>query len=194
MVDYKLLGESVDFYKKEGFNYIEAPWYVSDEIKSITRPENCSKEFDYYLPLNNKFLVASGEQSFLYLYSKGFISEGTYQTITPCFRFEEINILHKKVFMKNELIKLFNVRLLDSEIKSTVLEQLDIANAFFSVIGIKNIEVREVKQSNSIMNYDIEADGIELGSYGYREYKDMYWIYSTGCAEPRTSIVLRMQK
>ena len=35
---------------------------------------------------------------------------------------------------------------------------------------------------------DIELNGIEIGSYGYRSYKDFHWIYGTALAEPRFSL------
>lgn len=35
--------------------------------------------------------------------------------------------------------------------------------------------------------YDLLLSGIEVGSYGFREYKNNKWIYGTGLAEPRFS-------
>jgi hypothetical protein len=69
VVNYNLLGDSVDFYKNQDFKYIEVPWYVSEEIKSCTRPSDKSNDTDYKISVNNKYLIASGEQGFLYLKS-----------------------------------------------------------------------------------------------------------------------------
>ena len=39
--------------------------------------------------------------------------------------------------------------------------------------------------------YDIEScNGIELGSYGIREFAGFRWIYGTGVAEPRLSLCI----
>jgi len=46
-------------------------------------------------------------------------------------------------------------------------------------LKIKTIELNK--------SYDIEFNGIELGSYGIRECEYLSWIYATGCAEPRLS-------
>jgi hypothetical protein len=35
--------------------------------------------------------------------------------------------------------------------------------------------------------YDININGIEVGSYGFREIGDFMWVYGTGLAEPRFS-------
>jgi hypothetical protein len=35
---------------------------------------------------------------------------------------------------------------------------------------------------------DLTINGIEVGSYGKREFKNIKWIYGTGLAEPRFSI------
>jgi hypothetical protein len=38
-----------------------------------------------------------------------------------------------------------------------------------------------------------EIKGYELGSYGIRKYKNLFqWVYGTGCAEPRLSIVEKL--
>lgn len=101
MIDYNLLNESLEYYNSNGFTRIESPWSVAKEIDDITRPE---EKIPFQLKHNNKCLVASGEQSFLYLYLKGFLPLGKFQTITPCFRSDDFDLLHTKYFMKNELI------------------------------------------------------------------------------------------
>ena len=40
--------------------------------------------------------------------------------------------------------------------------------------------------------FDIEHNGYELGSYGIRECEFLKWIYGTGCAEPRTSNLIKV--
>jgi hypothetical protein len=67
------------FYESFGFKRIESPWTVTKDVSDITKPPGGK----------DKVLVASGEQSFLYLYLKGFLPRGRYQTVTPCFREQE---------------------------------------------------------------------------------------------------------
>lgn len=38
------------------------------------------------------------------------------------------------------------------------------------------------------MYLDGELNGIEIGSYGYRSYRELHWIYGTGLAEPRFTL------
>jgi seryl-tRNA synthetase len=190
MINYELLAKAQKFYELNGFKYIETPWYVSKEIKDITRPEIADIKNDYILSVNKKYLVASGEQSFLYLYTKGFLPPGKYCTITPCFRFEEIDIFHKKVFMKCELISILDPSVELADVDSLVYPVINLAHEFFTSIGLPGVY-------SSIIEPHIQKDlnfmGVELGSYGYRSYKDIRWIYGTGCAEPRTSSCLTIQ-
>lgn len=102
MIDYNLLSKSIEHYEIYGFSRIESPWTVTKAVSNITKPLGAK---DFTLCETDKVLVASGEQSFLYLYLKGFLPKGQYQSITPCFRNESFDPLHSKYFIKNELIK-----------------------------------------------------------------------------------------
>jgi len=185
-INYKNITDSQDLYSKLGYQNIEIPWYVTKPIMEITRPDGVDKN-DYYLEKNNKVLVASGEQSFLYLMVKGLLPEGYYQGVTPCFRFEEIDALHRKTFIKNELIYA------SYDIKNGLETELDKiindAKTFFDLKLKDNVDIVEVTQSNSIINFDLMYNGHELGSYGIRSYMNMKWVYGTGCAEPRLSFI-----
>jgi len=101
-INYRYISDSIDHYINNGYKYIEVPWYVSKDVMEVTRPSEVGD--DYYIPKNNKFLVASAEQSFIYLIFKGIITPGFYVGVSPCFRFEKITDTHRKVFMKVELI------------------------------------------------------------------------------------------
>lgn len=174
MIDYKKLADSVSFYSLRGFKQIEAPWWISKEIIKVTFP-SCNLE-DFYLSNRDKYLVASGEQSFLYLMAKGLLPPGRYQTITPCFRDEAIDVLHRKAFMKNELI------ITDHVNSDTLHEVVHTAMLFFQsqVPDPTKINLVETEEG-----YDINYGSIELGSYGIRKWSLGSWIYATGCAEPR---------
>ena len=179
MIDYGILDQSVSFYESRGFTRIEAPWTVSEFVDDITRPKDA---LPFKLVHNNKHLVASGEQSFLYLYLKGFLPAGRYQTITPCFRFESFDFLHTKYFMKNELI--ITDRVNHDEVIKMVNQALDF---FRKYLPSATCVITE-------NGYDIAYEGIELGSYGIRRCDYLEWIYGTGCAEPRLSSIVKRNK
>lgn len=179
MIDYKLLDDSLNFYEVKGFKRIEAPWTVSEYVDNITKPQDC---ISFQLKHNDKCLVASGEQSFLYLYLKEFLPKGQFQTITPCYRYETFDFLHTKYFMKNELIKTDKVT--DIELNKVVDTALEFYGQFFPTNKLDVI--------CNTGGYDIEIHGNELGSYGIRSCKFLDWIYGTGCAEPRMSNLIRL--
>lgn len=177
MIDFKLIDESISYYQNERFKRIEAPWTVSKYIESITKPEEAPS---FELKHNKKCLVASGEQSFLYLALKNHLPPGKYQTVTPCFRNDDFDYLHSKFFIKNELIITDNVT--DSSLYDVVQIALNFYRQYIpkaEVVGHKD-------------GFDIEIHGKELGSYGIRECEHLKWIYATGCAEPRTSNLIKL--
>lgn len=179
MIDYKLIDDSIRFYDKLGYKRIESPWTVTKAISDITRPDGRG---DFSIKEKNKVLVASGEQSFLYLMIKGFLPGGKYQSVTPCFRDEPFDLTHTKYFLKNELI-------ITDEVTENNLDKIvNDAMSFFTSI-VKDKTKLWIKNINEIQ-CDIEYDGYELGSYGIREHGHLKWIYGTGLAEPRTSIIL----
>lgn len=182
MIDYSILAASTEYYTSKGFKRIESPWTVTQAVSEITKPKG-AKEFALVHD-DGKVLVASAEQSFLYLYLKGFLPKGQFQSITPCFRSEPFDQLHTKYFMKNELIETENVN------EERLMEIIIIAKDFFSrYFPEKDLKIT----GNGITGgaYDIEYKGIELGSYGIRSCDYLEWIYATGVAEPRVSATLK---
>lgn len=174
MINYKILHDSLIHYGSKGYDRIETPWTVSEYVDNITKPKD---RISFQLKHNNKCLVASGEQSFLYLYLKDFLPKGRFQTITPCYRYESFDYLHTKYFMKNELIRT------DSVNSFTLEEMIEHSMSFFE----KHLPKDKLKIEKIDESFDITIDGIELGSYGIRECEFLKWIYGTGCAEPRLS-------
>jgi len=179
MINYGIIDDSTEFYEGKGFIRIESPWTVTPQISGITKPPGAK---DFSIAEKGKVLVASGEQSFLYLYNKGFIPKGQFQTVTPCFRDEAFTPLHTKYFIKNELIKTDVVN--EGELKKLI----DTAQEFFNRwIGKTDV----VRINTGGISYDIMYNDIELGSYGIRECDFLTWIYGTGVAEPRLSITMQ---
>jgi aspartyl/asparaginyl-tRNA synthetase len=177
MIDYKILDDSLKYYETNGFKRIEAPWTVSAYVDDITKPK---EQTPFELKHNNKRLVASGEQSFLYLYLKEFLPLGQYQTITPCFRMEAFDFSHTKYFMKNELIKTDVVN------QEELMKVIDISLIFFRTY------IPDAQLVKTDIGYDIMYKEHELGSYGIRKCEFLEWIYGTGCAEPRLSKIIEL--
>lgn len=175
MIDYSLIDRSINYYANLGFKRIESPWTVTKAVSSITKPENKN---NFEIVGKDKVLVASGEQSFLYLYLKNFLPLGKYQTVTPCFRDETFDLTHTKYFIKNELI---------------ITDNVDDQNLNSMIAVCRNFYEQELKKNTWIKKtndgYDIEVEGIEVGSYGIRKCDYLTWIYGTGCPEPRISFL-----
>lgn len=179
MIDYKLLDDSLKHYETKGFQRVEAPWTVSEYVDNITKPKD---RIAFQLKHNNKCLVGSGEQSFLYLYLKEFLPKGQFQTITPCYRFETFDLYHTKYFMKNELIKTDVVT--KDALDKVIVSALEFFGMYFPKSDMDTIKTKD--------GYDIMIHDVELGSYGIRECEFLTWIYGTGCAEPRTSKLINL--
>lgn len=175
MIDYNRIGRSIEFFEKVGIQRIESPWTVTKAVSTITKPEG---KIDWEIIGKDKVLVASGEQSFLYLYLKGFLPKGKYQTVTPCFRDEVFDVTHTKYFMKNEII------ITDKVDKESLLWLVNTCKKFFEIETKREVNI--VKTDDG---YDLEIDGIEIGSYGIRSCEYLDWIYGTALAEPRMSLV-----
>lgn len=180
MINFKLISDSIDFYSKHSFVRIETPWIVPSYIDNITKPKDAIP-----FSLNNKDarLVGSGEQSFLLQYMNGYLPKGKFQTVTPCFREENQDFLHKNYFIKNELIQTCDVN--ESNLKIIVSICFDFYNQYLNGKA-------EILKTNE--GYDITFNGIELGSYGIRSCDFLDWIYATGCAEPRLSSMLNLKE
>jgi hypothetical protein len=178
MIDYKRLNDSIIYYETLGFNRIESPWTVTKAVSDITKPVG---KTEWEILGKDKVLVASAEQSFLYLYLKGFLPNGKYQSITPCFRDDTFDILHTKYFMKNELI------ITDDVSDKKLTEVIGHCKRFFESILHTSVDVIKTEDG-----YDIEYNKIEIGSYGIRSCEYLDWIYATGLAEPRMSMIKKI--
>ncbi len=216
-IDYNILNDSLYYYSSNGFTYVEVPWMVDDNISDITKP---TERKNFYID-NKKVLVASGEQSFMQMINDSKLNHGRYVTLTPCFRDETMDEIHKQYFMKTELIvydkidtleKIFlevmnicivfykkyaNIKLLHNP-SNIVLEMNDRS----SIVDFIN-RLQEKNKNSSLddfYNFDIieHITSRELGSYGIRTENIngniVSWIYATGCAEPRLSSTIRCIK
>lgn len=188
-IDYSKIAEAIRHYQRAGYQYIEVPWYVPEDINSVTKPAEVEDGFyikDVYGNSRGE-LVGSGEQSFIRMMELNLLEPGMYVCCTPCFRVEPdgYDELHHPHFMKVELI--------DTTPKHELnfIHAMLVAWEFFEGQGI---EVGEVKISESQIDLVDKKTGIELGSYGYRVYKDFKWSFGSGVAEPRLSQVLKLNE
>lgn len=175
MINYTLIAKAVEYYKNMGYEYIDVPWVVDEATSQITKPAGL-KDF----PFKDKVLVASGEQSFLQFMVEKRLMPGRYLCVTPCFRDEaKLSNITKEYFLKVELIDTQGHG--DFALWTMIWKCLD----FYRLLGLE-VETIETEQG-----YDIISHGIELGSYGIRYHEKVgHWVYGTGLAEPRCSVVL----
>ena len=195
MINYGLIDIASNFYSGQGYSRVEAPWLVTKQISDITCPPGgASYIVKKDVEVKEKTFVASGEQSFLYLINKGFLPEtGKFHTITPCMRNDSFDATHTKYFMKLELIDYSTVRRLSkSETSYAVNHMVQQALSFFKTIVPEDKLSIEIINNSEFPAYDINFDGVEIGSYGYRECMFCNWIYGTGIAEPRFSRLARI--
>ena len=177
-INWQIFGEAVEYYEDLGYQYIEVPWRVGPEAIKKTLPSHVDLEI-FNDPIN---LVGSAEQSFVEMMLDGVMPIGKFQAITPCFRNETVyDDLHQPHFMKLELINF-------GEISDEKLNQMikDAVGFFKPRVYMNDVQLVQTNDG-----FDIEHNGIELGSYGIRimmyKRKRFSWIYGTGIAEPRFS-------
>ena len=175
MIDHSKIAAAEAYYEQCGYQKIDVPWVIEREAYSATFPEHAFPFFTL-----GGFLPASGEQSFIQLMLEGKLPPGKYQCTTPCFRDEATyDELHLPYFYKVELIEV-------NRPNRYLGDVLEVAHTFLS----RYCELKIVPISTEQMDIVELSSGIELGSYGKREFKDFSWLYGTGMAEPRLSQVL----
>lgn len=186
------LANALDFYQRKGYELIEVPWMVPYEAIQVTLPKNkksfsVAAAYDYHGEL-----VGSAEQSFIYLMMEGRLKPGQrYVAMTPCFRDDKEDATHQRWFYK---VELFTGYMPEHKIAINTLRDhiefftTDAEEYFNKCLDIEDyLEVRSVPGCSM----DIEINGIEVGSYGYRTHEGYAWVYGTGCAEPRLTYALK---
>lgn len=178
--DFYYIDKCIEFWKKKKFTHLQkVPWIVPTDTLDITRPEQASA----FLFQNNTGLVGSAEQSLLHLVNKGILAFGSYVAFSPCFRDDPESWIHCKEFLKVEL----NVFVSPDNFKEELPEQLiNSASIFF--LGLTGKKPDQVQTKDSEL--DLEYNGIEIGSYGYRRHGNLCWYYGTGIAFPRLRMAL----
>jgi hypothetical protein len=201
-IDWGFLADARDFYSRRGYQYIEVPWVVRQEITELTIPDGALP----FVVDNYGDLAGSAEQSFVQMKIDKVIPAGKYQTITPCFRDDVVDELHQKHFMKLELI---DFRTKQHSYEEILNDAFDFCKFHLNRLippGADGgrLEIEEVTEDQKDINFYAKWwDGfmfnpIELGSYGTRRVEhngNTYsWNYGTGLAEPRFSSVKNLGK
>jgi len=180
-INWVWVGKAVQHYVDNEFTYIEAPWIVPFTAIEVTLPYN-RLGFKLGHPTQNPgYLVGSAEQGFIQMMVEGKLSKGKYCAASPCFRDEQEDEWHKLYFFKVELIEV-------NPNSKNVFEIMDAARALMESLAECKISVVRTMEG-----YDLMCKGIELGSYGYRQFGDHTWTYGTGLALPRFSQVLELK-
>lgn len=171
-IDWQLISEAMNFYKSVGFTEITVPWHVMTEVSNITCPSP-----DKAYPFEDGLLVGSAEQSLIQMGIAGKLETNVpFVTCTPCFRNEyELDRFHQKYFMKVELFIWGEY---------AVASLMGVARKFFRT---KTGKILDLSQQST--GFDLEINGVEIGSYSYRKFRDHSWTCGTGLALPRFSKV-----
>lgn len=184
MINWHLFSKAITSYAHLGYQLIEVPWLVDQQAINVTLPPSATPFTVSGCGELNQ-LVGSAEQSFIYLALQGKLSPGKYMALTPCFRDDKEDELHHKYFMKLELI---DINPEPSTVPGEELWSYDQvmqdAKYVLSHLTRKLIKIEKTKEGS-----DLTIDGIEIGSYGVRNHKNIIWVYGTGLAEPRFSKV-----
>lgn len=167
-IDYHLLNDALQFYHRMGYRQVEVPWMVGREACFATLDEGQSNAI---LTDDQRYLVGSAEQGFLEMD----LPHGSYMAVSPCFRRGERDSIHQETFVKLELHRTDVVTL---DALHTMIEQ---CRAYFRSLA-PDLEIELVATSHG---WDIEMEGVEIGSYGRRSALGRTWLYGTGLALPR---------
>lgn len=181
VIDYSKLSKAQSHYEDLGYVPVDVPWWVSKSAAAATFEGDPAYEIR-----PGKHLIASGEQGFLYMIMKGMLPAGRYQTVTPCFRNEVQGPMHRKGFMKLELIDTKYVNI--GTLSEMLCHAVDFFRQYVPEVIYTDSEAY-LAQPNTAC--DLTCSGHELGSYGIRSYLGIDWVYGTGCAEPRLSNVVQ---
>lgn len=185
---------ALDFYHNtEGFEAVSAPIVVDADTDTVTKPEKV-------LPLihdmmNEKHYVASGEQSFIQLYKEGKLPKNRefMFNLTPCYR-SEMMVTDQSLLMFLKLELIYVPREEDNTPEGLRFGRDKLCHAAkdcFIGLGAKEQDIKFVA-TEVPEQFDIEINGIEVGSYGIRTIKfengeEFSYAYGTGLAEPRFS-------
>jgi len=187
-IDWARIADAIAFYKRQGFEYIELPYFVTKDVSRVTTTLGIVYSPSVRFGMD---LVGSAEQAFISLLNKGKLeTHKKYVACTPCFRAEDkFDELHQLHFMKVELFIPLDTSEDDDKLQSLMDEIARPAFHFMEQAVSPHKDQLEIVSTPT--GFDFELGGIEVGSYGARVTKKLgptlSWMYGTGLAEPRMS-------
>lgn len=182
-INWARLARAVEYYQGVGYTYLEVPWIVSAEATAVTLPDGARAAT---LAAGGD-LVGSAEQSFIQMLRRNLLPNGRYVALTPCFRHEtQYNDLYQPYFMKVELI---DVGGSPDDVEPVLSDALTFLNREAWSFERMLAPVQPISFMDG--SIDLQLNGIEVGSYGFRQHNGLQWVYGTGLAEPRFSVALR---
>jgi hypothetical protein len=188
IIDWSIVQRALLHYSRLGYIEHEVPWMVRAPAYDATRPEGslAAETLNYG---DRRFLVASGEQSFLDMLGEPgrFVPNVGLMCVTPCFRIEPVpDELHLPYFLKLELMVPVTTEQLGRRYLHSVVAG---AQGFFRGF----VSARRVDMPDGSVDIETEG-GIELGSYGVRTWRDFTWVYGTGVALPRLQQAVKAER
>lgn len=196
-IDYRLIADAMTFYTALGYQPVEVPWVVSDEVSELTCPDTKLafgvSKYDTHVGK----LIGSSEQALISAVCSGALPSGKKLVCcSPCFRVnQDDSPYHFDQFMKIELgfgyplakykdLETVSVRM--PNMISIIRLFIHHARSFFES---KTSSKVETYNSDTDPETDILVNDIEVGSYGWRLIPNngnpFIWCYGTGLALPR---------
>jgi len=176
---WQRLTTALEFYENCGYTYSSVPWLVDRHTSILTCPDTGRL---MGVPYHGD-LVGSAEQGFLELNLSQ--SPGSYVALTPCFRDEgrEFGPTHRYTFMKVELFR--NDEVDADSLMDVMTSAIQCMQMFLDPEDEANLVTVATPEG-----FDINLNGLEVGSYGIRTVPWGKYIYGTGLAEPRFELAM----
>lgn len=190
-INYKNIARAIEYFEQNGYEYVDVDWMADKDAVGVTLPKDCDPhELCCGVMVSDRYLVGSGEQSFIDLAMQQKLQPGKYVCATPCFRDDAEDELHHEYFFKVELFHYITpIKTSGSKSTGSVVklgQMIELCGGFFN----QEIKCRKVKLEPFKCDIVDSQFGIELGSYGISSHHLVgEWVYGTGYAEPRFSVV-----
>lgn len=173
------LQRTMEYWQNKGLSYVPLPWIVPQSIMDCPKPPWIEAP-DIATIVGP--LVASGEQSFLWLSEQGRlpVNPRGYIGWSPCFRRENYDHFHHHYFIKAELF----IPVMPKTAELVLEDVISGSEKWFATLANEaGLPIRRRVLSDQI---DLELDNVELGSYGVRETPSgVPYVFGTALAEPR---------
>lgn len=180
-----LLHQAIQWWQEQGFYFVDLPWVVPKAFSDATRPEG-SRDIT---TLHGSF-VASGEQSFLQLWDAGLLPAGApgYIGWTPCLRDDVLDETHQHGFMKVEWFVPAEPDEPAPQWSPRLHALLALQTALFRALARNTGRPLAAPLWRCLIGpeqVDLMVGGLEVGSYGRRNFNGRPYFYGTGLALPR---------